>query len=87
MADIKVDQITYTKVPFPKNAVLEEPKETFFQMIRKAQIHALHEGIKANAIVINKNIVKVNQFAYGDGLGGIRYHLDLRAGCHFPARR
>lgn len=76
----KPDKITYVKVPFPKDAVLEEPRESFFQMVRKAQIHALKEGIEANTIVINKNIVKVNKFAYGDGLGGIRITRDMICG-------
>ena len=68
MNEVKPEKITYVKVPMERGDVLEAPKVSFFKMVRKAQIQAMSEGIKANTIVINKNIVKVPSFIYGDGL-------------------
>jgi hypothetical protein len=80
MEDVKPEQITYVKVPLERDDVLEAPKESFFEMVRKAQIQATHEGIKANTIVINKNIVKVPSFVYSDGIGGVRITRDMVCG-------
>ena len=80
MEDVKPEQITYVKVPMARDDVLEAPKVSFFEMVRKAQTEAFREGIKANTIVINKNIVKVNKFAYLDGFDGVRITRDMVCG-------
>ncbi len=68
--DEHVREIKYVKVPLERGDVLEAPKESFFEMVRKAQIEAFKEGIKANTIVINENMVKVEAFPFS-GIGGL----------------
>lgn len=41
--------------------VLEESRETIYELLRKAINASVKEGIEANTIVINKNMVKVNE--------------------------
>lgn len=36
--------------------------ESFISLVRKTQAEAMREGIKANSIVINENMVKVPEF-------------------------
>lgn len=67
--DEHVREIKYVKVPMERDDVLEAPKESFFEMIRKAQNEAFKEGIKANTIAINENMVKVEAFQFS-GIGG-----------------
>ena len=62
--------ITYHKVPFPADAKIEDGREQFFELVRKAQIEAFKEGIKANTIAINENMVKVDAFPFS-GIGGL----------------
>lgn len=62
--------ITYHKVPFPTDAKIEDGREQFIELVRKAQIEAFKEGIKANTIVINENMVKVDSFPFS-GIGGL----------------
>ena len=49
-----------------------EPKESVWDFVKKACAEAMREGIKANAIVINENMVKVPEFGLrlptGDGI-------------------
>ena len=45
--------------------------ESFIDLMRKAYIEALNEGIKANTIVINKNMVKVQEFGMKVGGHGV----------------
>ena len=68
--DEHVKEIKYVNVPLERNDVLEAPKESFFEMVRKAQIEAFKEGIKANTIAINANMVKVEPFTFS-GIGGL----------------
>lgn len=65
-----VSEIKYVKVPLERNDVLEAPRESFFEMVRKAQTEAFKEGIKANTIAINENMVKVEAFPFS-GIGGL----------------
>lgn len=68
--DEHVREIKYVKVPLERDDILEAPKESFFEMVRKAQIEAFKEGIKANTIAINENMVKVEAFPFS-GIGGL----------------
>lgn len=38
---------------------IEAQKERFFDLVKKATAQAMNEGIKANSIVINENMVRV----------------------------
>lgn len=69
--DKHVREIKYVKVPIERDDILEAPKESFFEMVRKAQIAAFQDGIKANTIAINENMVKVEAFPFS-GIGGTR---------------
>lgn len=60
-------EIQYVRAPFPSDAKIEETRESIFDMIVKAQMTALQEGIEANTIVINKDMVKVSEFWFGEG--------------------
>lgn len=62
--DEHVREIKYVKVHLERDDILEKPKESFFETVRKAQIEAFKEGIKANTIVINENMVKVDAFQF-----------------------
>jgi hypothetical protein len=64
-----VKKIEYVKVSFPADAKLEDGRDKFIEMVRKAQIVAFKEGIKANTIAINENMVKVEAFPFS-GIGG-----------------
>lgn len=46
---------------------VEVNTERFVDMVRKAHAQAIAEGIKANAIIINENMVKVPETWAGDG--------------------
>ena len=65
-----VKEIEYAKVAFPSDAKLEDAREQFFELVRKAQTEAFKEGIKANTVVINENMVKVEGFPFS-GVGGL----------------
>lgn len=41
--------------------VLKEPRETFYESLRKAIKASVKEGIKANTIVIDEGMVKANE--------------------------
>lgn len=41
--------------------VLEETRETIYDLLRKSIETSFREGIEANSVVINKNMVKVNE--------------------------
>lgn len=64
--------ITYVKKYIRKDDVIKESKESIFDLIIKAQKKAAREGIEANSIVIDKNLVKVPSTAISDCLGGLR---------------
>lgn len=42
--------------------LMRETQESFIESVRRAYAEAMREGIKANTIVINKNMVKVPEF-------------------------
>lgn len=60
-------EIQYVQAPFPSDAEIKEAHENFLDMIERARAAAFQEGIEANSIVINKNMVKVPEFWFGDG--------------------
>ena len=68
--EVPVEKIEYVKVPFPSDAKLEDGQEKFFELVRKAQTEALKDGIKANTVFINENMVKVEAFPFS-GIGGL----------------
>ena len=68
--DVSVKKITYQKVPFPEDAKLEDGRDKFIELVRKAQIAAFQDGVKANSIIINENMVKVEAFPFS-GIGGL----------------
>lgn len=68
---MQIDEIVYHKVPMSKDDIIEPAKETIYDLIRKARTQALLEGIEANTIILNKNMVKVNSFLTTDGLRGL----------------
>lgn len=51
--------ITYVKVPLTKADIFEGPKESIYGLIIESIHHATREGIEANSILINKNMVRV----------------------------
>ena len=44
------------------NDVIQEATKTFEEWVREAYFKALHEGIKANTVIINEHFAKVNEF-------------------------
>lgn len=53
----------------------------FFEMVAKAQAAAFKDGIKANSILINKNMVRVRSFPFSDGITrGIYFAPDMVCG-------
>ena len=72
--DEPIKKITYHEVPFPADAKLEDARDTFIELVRKAQIAAFQEGVEANTIVINENMVKVESFPFS-GVGGYGFRI------------
>lgn len=72
--DEPIKKITYHKIPFPADAKIEDGREQFIELVRKAQIAAFQEGVKANTIVINENMVKVESFPFS-GVGGYGFRI------------
>lgn len=56
-------KITYRKDYILESDVISEVNESIYNMIVRSYNEALREGIKANSIVINKNMVKVDSFS------------------------
>lgn len=52
---------------------VEVNTERFVEMVRKTHAQAITEGIRANAIIINENMVKIPETWAGDG----RYAISL----------
>ena len=65
------DQIIYKKELLLESDVISEPKESIWEIVKRAQHQALCEGINANTILINKNMCKVNSFPF-ESFGYIR---------------
>lgn len=56
------DKVTkYNLDQLGPDAVIGEARETLYDMLRKAIKASVKEGIEANSIIIDKNIVKVNE--------------------------
>lgn len=68
-----VKKIAYTKVPLTKDDMIGPATKTIADIIIDAQKQAFKEGIEANTIVINENMVKIDEFVMSDKLGGIRF--------------
>lgn len=52
--------------------VMGREQDTFLEFVRKVTAQAMSEGIKANSIVINENMVRVPEFTFGDCCGFVR---------------
>ena len=72
--DGSVKKITYHKVPFPEDAKIEDGRDKFVELVRKDRIAAFQDGVKANTIVINENMVKVETFPFS-GIGGFGFRI------------
>lgn len=60
MADAKVKKYPYVDMhDFNCDHVMRMTEESFMTSVRKATEEALREGIKANSIIINDNMVRV----------------------------
>lgn len=68
-----IDKIDYTTDYAINPDILEKQRESFTELVVKATKEAFRQGIEANTIVINKNMVKVQDFVCRDGLGGLRF--------------
>ena len=62
-------EIQYVRAPLPSDAEVKEAHESFLDMVERARVTALQEGIEANSIVINKNMVRVKEFPLFEGRG------------------
>lgn len=58
----------------------ESVKKSYIDSIIAAYHEAVREGIKANSIIINENMVKVTGFPMMDPLGGARIFPDMICG-------
>lgn len=73
------DQITYKKEYLTDYDILSEAKENIYELIKKSYQRALCEGIRANTIIINENMVKVSSFPF-TFIDGIRTIPDMICG-------
>lgn len=51
---------------------IEAQREKFFELVKKATAQAMNDGIKANSIVINENMVRVPETWFNVPLIGAR---------------
>lgn len=51
-----------------ENDVIQEATKTFEEWVREAYFKAIHEGIKANTVMISEHFAKVNEFPFTFGL-------------------
>ena len=72
--DEPIKEFKRVKVQFPADAKFEDGREQFIELVRKAQIAAFQDGVKANTIVINENMVKVDSFPFS-GVGGYGFRI------------
>ena len=63
-----------------ENDVFEEARQTFMDTLMDACYRALHEGIEANTVIINKNMVKVKSFLMREPDGGAGIMPDMICG-------
>lgn len=63
-----IETITYTKAPLIRDDIGDLPYRSFVESIINAEQEALRQGIKANSVLINANMVKVPEFLmlYGE---------------------
>ena len=59
MSGLKIDYSYVDELDYKRMAILYPREASFIESVRKARAHALAEGIKANSIVINENMVEV----------------------------
>ena len=50
--------------------LISDTKGSFYDRIKEAYAHAMQEGIRANSILINQNMVKVPATWISNGVGG-----------------
>lgn len=62
-----VDELEYNRLH-----VIGREKDKFVDFVKKVTAQAMSEGIKANSIVINENMVRVSEFTFCDSMGGVR---------------
>ena len=81
MTSEKNVHIEFIKQQLHSDDRIEVARENFFDTVVKARAAALKDGIKANSIVINKNMVRVRSFPFGDGFTrGIYFAPDMVCG-------
>ena len=51
--------------PIDEDCELDVPMSEFVEMIRKAEVEAIKDGIRANSVIVNTNMVKVPEFIAG----------------------
>lgn len=51
---------------------MKEENLKFYELVRAAYTEAMREGIKANTIVINENMVRIPSFIFRDPMGGAK---------------
>ena len=57
---------------FNRMHVMGREEDTFLEFVQKVTAQAMSEGIKANSIVINENMVRVPEFTFCDCMGSVR---------------
>lgn len=82
MDTVKPDKITYTKVPLGPECKIEESDKTFVEVVMDSYLAALREGIEANSILINTNMVKVPSFVMPTPVGAFLQMPDMICGLH-----
>ena len=62
-----VDELEYNRLH-----VMGRIENKFVDFVKETAAQAMREGIKANSIVINENMVRVPEFTFCDCMGGVR---------------
>jgi hypothetical protein len=57
---------------FNRMHVMGREEDTFLEFVQKVTAQAMSEGIKANSIVINENMVRVPELTFSDCFGNVR---------------
>ena len=60
--------------------LLEEPKKSIYDLVVEARHEAIRNGIKANSIVINRDLVRVPEepCAYPEMICGLKCHITTK---------
>jgi hypothetical protein len=61
-----VDELEYNRLH-----VMGRVENTFVNFVKETRAQAMREGIKANSIIINENMVRVPEFTFCDVVGGV----------------